>query len=233
MLSKAQMDAAAASPLFRGVDREDIQRFLEEIRAFPVFRAEGEMLIEQGERQSPIHIVLSGSAVGERLGAGGERMIINEFPAGSLFGDMLSGGEEKSPVAVRMTASGEVLKISFPALLTQSRGCAAVRETVLRNLFAEISQKYFGLMRRLNMLLCPSLRGKIALYIKEQAAGGESFLSPHSRERQAEILSCDRSALSRELSRMGREGIISVSGAHFKILDMSRLSALASGEGGG
>lgn len=230
MLSNTQMDAAASSPLFRGLEREEIARLLEELKIHPVAVPKNAILIEQGEKRSSIHIVLSGAAVGERLGAEGQSVIINEFGAGSIFGDMLSGGEEKSPVAVRVTAEGFVLRIPFSALLTQSEGCAAAREAVLRNLFREISQKYFALMRRMDMLLCPSLRGKIALYILETSRGQSRFAAPHSREQQAAILSCDRSALSRELSRMRREKIISFSGAHFEILDRERLLRLGSGE---
>lgn len=230
MLTGEQIKAAEGSPLFKGLKRSEISLFLSEIKVFPVKTQKNEVLIAQGERRSAIHIMLSGEAVGERLGAEGYATVINEFCAGSLFGDMLSGGEEKSPVAVRMISDGEVLKIPFSSLLMQREGFSSTREVVLRNLFREISEKYFSLMRRVDMLLCPTLRGKIALYILEQAGEERGFASPHSRERQAEILSCDRSALSRELSRMKREGIISVCKARFEILDRERLERLAAGE---
>lgn len=227
MLGEKQLSAVLKSPLFRGLSSEEIGRFLEEIKVYPTPVAKNQILIEQGETRSSIHLVLDGAAVGERLFEDGKRSIINEFPIGSLFGDMLSGGEEKSPVAVRMLGAGQVLKIPFSALLTQSEGCQKTRETVLRNLFGEISQKYFALMRRMNMLLCPSLRGKIALYLLEQARGEASFSSPHSREEQAQLLSCDRSALSRELSRLRREKIIDFRGARFTILDERALYSAA------
>ena len=36
MLSNTQMDAAASSPLFRGLEREEITRLLEELKIHPV-----------------------------------------------------------------------------------------------------------------------------------------------------------------------------------------------------
>lgn len=226
MLNKTQLEAAMRSPLFRGMKRTEIERFLEELRVYPMAASEGTTLIEQGERRSSLHIVLSGAAVGESLGAEGRRVLINEFAPGDLFGDMLSGSEEKSPVAVRMTADGEVLRIPFSALLMRSESCAQTQERVLRNLFGEISSKYFTLMARMELLLCPTLRGKIAKYLLTQSSGERSFRCPHSRERQAEMLGCDRSALSRELSRMRAQGLISFSGAHFELLDLDGLKAL-------
>ena len=41
----------------------------------------------------------------------------------------------------------------------------------------------------------------------------------------AEYLNCDRSALSRELSRMQQEGLIETYRGSFKILDVARLRA--------
>lgn len=229
MLSEKQMDAALSSPLLRGLDAGEAERLLEELHAYPVRARRGEILIEQGQARSSIHIVLSGAAVGEKLSPDGTRTVINEFAPGGVFGDMLSGGGEESPVAVRMTENGEVLRIAFSDLLAQSTECAAAREAVLRNLFQEISQKYFALMRRLDMLLCPTLRGKIAKYLlaQSQEAGSISFSSPHSREEQAEILCCERSALSRELSRMRAEGLLDVSGRHFQLLKTEKLREYA------
>ncbi len=229
MLDKFQMEAVKSSPLFKGLEEKCIEGFLKEVRAFPLRVTKNEILIEQGERRSSIHIVLSGKAVGEMLGSEGRRTIINEFSPGSVFGDMLSGGVKKSPVAVRMLDEGTVLRIPFSSLLTQNQACANTRETVLRNLFNEISAKYFILMRRVNLLLCHTLRGKIALYLLEQAelAGSYSFVSPHTREQQAELLCCDRSALSRELSKLRQEGVIDFSGGKFSIIDINRLGDMS------
>ena len=46
---------------------------------------------------------------------------------------------------------------------------------------------------------------------------------PLTRAGLAEYLNCDRSALSRELGRMQREGLIETFRGSFKILDKERL----------
>lgn len=225
---KNQLNILCNSPLFAGVGIEDINNFLCAVGTVPQHYMEGEQLVRQDEVHSAIHIVLSGKAVGERLLSDGRAVIVNEFAVGEVFGDMLSGAEKKSPVTVSMTEDGEILRLPFSSLISQREADAATQEKVLRNLITEIAGKYFELQRRLDMLLCPSLRGKIAKYLTDQRErqGTDLFVVPHSREEQSRILNCDRSALSRELSRMKLEGLISYHGMQFKIIDPTALNAL-------
>lgn len=226
--SKKQLNILCHSPLFLGLDIEDINSFLKAIGSAPSHYVAGEQLVRQDELHSAIHIILSGKAVGERLLSDGRAVIVNEFRAGEVFGDMLSGAEEKSPVTVSMTKEGDLLRLPFTALISRREVDAATQERVLRNLITEIAGKYFALQRRLDMLLCPSLRGKIAKYLLDQREiqGTDSFVVPHSREEQSRILNCDRSALSRELSRMKHEGLISYHGMQFQVNEPAALSSL-------
>lgn len=220
-----QIDIIANSPLFKGIAAQETARLLRSSRAQKCRLEEGETIVRQGERHSEICIMLSGAAQGEKMTADGRSVIINEFLPGHVFGDMLSGASEESPVNVKMTLSGEIITIPLSGLLDAKDSSAETRERVVRNLINEIAHKYLSLLRRLDIMLCPTLRGKIAYYLLFEGKNtNENFTVPHSREMQAQILGCDRSALSRELSRMQKEGLISFSGKNFKILDQEKLS---------
>lgn len=224
-LKEQQLENLKKSAVFAGIDTNAMDLYLKEINVLPKKIIAGQQLIEQGDVRPDIHIVLSGTAVGEKLSADGRSVTVNEFKAGGVFGDMLSGTEERSPVSVTMEREGEVLAIPFASFLSVGEGCRETREKVLRNLIGEISSKYFTLLRRLDVLLSPTLRGKIAAYLL--SFGQEDcFTVPHSRQEQAGILGCDRSALSRELSRMEKDGIISFRKGEFRILDRGRLLEL-------
>lgn len=226
--SDKHMDILATSPLFMGLSAEEIRAFLRLSGAAPLAVEAGRQLVRQGETRPEIHLILSGAAVGERLESDGSAVIVNEFSPGEIFGDMLSGAREKSPVTVTMTTDGELLKMPFSSLVGSTAVDAMLRERVLRNLIGEIAGKYFALQRRLELLLCPSLRGKIAAYLlaESKRSGGDEFTCPHSRDRQAQLLGCDRSALSRELSRMKRDGLIDYSRRSFRLLDPGALMKL-------
>lgn len=226
--SDTQIEMLTQSPLFMGLSQESLRRFLANNFVVPSAVKAGQQLVRQGESPADIYIVLDGSAVGERLEPDGRAVIVNEFSAGSVFGDVLSGVQEKSPVTVTMTADGEVLKLPFSSLIVRTGVDPAVQERVLRNLIGEIAEKYLALQRRLELLLCPSLRSKIAAYLlrESEIRCSAEFELPQSREQQAKILGCDRSALSRELSRMKRDGLIDYQRSIFIILDKTALSQL-------
>jgi CRP-like cAMP-binding protein len=227
MLNDAQIALAGDCPLFGGIPQAELALFLRSAQAASKRLETGEAVIVQGQSHRSICVLLSGAARGEKLTADGRLVIVNEFSPGQSFGDILSGAQETSPVTVKMTASGEIISLPFGSLLSADRPQGA-RETVLRNLISGYAQRYFALQRRLHLLLSPTLRGKIANYLlSEQKCSGICFTVPHSREEQAQLLGCDRSALSRELSRMKSQGLIAFAGRSFERLDESALKAAA------
>ena len=104
-------------------------------------------------------------------------------------------------------------------------GADPARQRVLQNLVRTISDKYFLLSRRVDLLLLKSLRAKVCAYLLSEVEVHHSltFTIPYSRIQLADYLNCDRSALSRELSRMQHDGLIETWRSSFKLLDKDRL----------
>lgn len=96
---------------------------------------------------------------------------------------------------------------------------------LLHNWLRTISDKYFALDRRLELLCCKSLRGRICLWLLEQReeAGADIFATSLTRAELASYLNCDRSALCRELGRMQEEGLVELFRRSFKLPDPERL----------
>ena len=79
----------------------------------------------------------------------------------------------------------------------------------------------FSLSRRIDLLVLKSLRAKVCAYLLSEAerAGSLTFSIPFSRIQLADYLNCDRSALSRELSQMQRDGLLDTYKSSFKLLE--------------
>ena len=79
----------------------------------------------------------------------------------------------------------------------------------------------------MELICCKSLRGRICMWLLEQreACGADTFSTPMNRTELAAYLHCDRSALSRELSRMQEEGLIELFRGSFKLPDPDQLRA--------
>ena len=72
---------------------------------------------------------------------------------------------------------------------------------------------------RIQILSKLSIREKlITLFSSYSSDGSESFVLPFNREDMAAYIGADRSAMSRELSKMKKEGIIDFHKEAFRIL---------------
>ena len=187
----------------------------------------GELLLLAGYETRETGILLEGQILALKNTPDGASVAITQMGPGGLFGDVLSGSSQRSPVSIMAQTACLALYLPYDKII---KPCAQLHDShlqLLKNLVQTISNKYFALDRRVELLICKSLRTRISLWLLEQAeqAGSDTFAVPLTRAGLAEYLNCDRSALSRELGRMQREGLIETFRGSFKILDKDRLRA--------
>ena len=65
----------------------------------------------------------------------------------------------------------------------------------------------------------------VYLRILEAKADGGSFRVKMSREQMAQFLCVNRSALSNELNKMKKDGLIEFKGSNFRIVNSNRVKA--------
>ena len=200
--------------LFAGLSAAELSTLLSRLGASVRSYGKGEALVLAGEPSRRVGIVLSGELEAYRPAPGG------------VFGDVLGGSSLSSPVTVLATAPCEVLLLPYERLLLSDGSPAHQR--VVQNLVRTISDKYFSLSRRIDLLVMKSLRAKVAAYLLSEAARAHSltFSIPFSRIQLADYLNCDRSALSRELSTMQKEGLIDTYRSSFKLLEPDALQQM-------
>ncbi|MEA4912132.1 MAG: Crp/Fnr family transcriptional regulator [Oscillospiraceae bacterium] len=213
-------------PLFAGADAQSVLRLLRAMDARAQQHEDGAVLLRQGQENGRIFIVALGVAVGEHITADGRAVIVNEMAPGDVFGDVLSGSGARSPVQVTARGAGRIISFSLADIFAPCPDCRGVQELLLRNLIGTLSEKYFALNRRVELLLKRTLRARAAAYLLQFDTGGR-FIVPHSREEQSRFLGCERSALSRELSNMRRDGLIDYRKNRFLLLDRAALEKLA------
>lgn len=101
-----------------------------------------------------------------------------------------------------------------------SRACSGHHQ-LIRNMLGIAARKSLNLSRRILHTSAKSIRGRVLSFLSFQAEkqGCRSFDIPFNRQQMADYLSVDRSALSGELSKMQKEGLIFVKRNHFVLLD--------------
>ena len=221
-MQKGYVSILLKSPLFAGFNGEGLQLLLDALH--PVVRRfeKGEILVLAGYPVSDIGILLSGAARAFREDWEGNRSVQADLSPGGMFGDVLAGSHLVSPVTVEGIQDGEILLLPAKKILDGVAGAHEESRLLLWNLVAGISDKYFMLDRRLSLLEEKSLRKRILRFLQQEKArqkDSSTLYLSFDRAALADYLNCDRSALSRELSRMKRDGVLDYYRNSFRILD--------------
>lgn len=214
--------------LFSGLSRDELLGFLQTLNCAQRYYEKAEVLIMAGQPSRNVGIVLYGSIEALHGADNGTPVPITRMGVGGVFSDVLSGSTSASPVTVIARTDCEVLWIPYDRLLLGDKDSASSRR-VLQNLVRTISDKYFLLSRRVDLLVMKTLRAKVCCYLlsESERAGSTTFTIPFTRVQLADYLHCDRSALSRELGMMQKEGLLDTYRSSFKLLNVPALRRCA------
>lgn len=194
--------------LFSGLSNQRIQAVLDSTGYTQKKYSAGDIIVHQGDAVHNIGIVTAGSATGKKYTANGEEIVVSVLTENKIFGDVLSGADGfASPVTVQARTDCTVLFINYEKLLYSPHPQA---HRILQNMIQNISLKYFAQNKRMEILMMKSVRSKVTAYLEWQrsAKGSRSFSIDMDRQLMADFLGVERSALSRELSRMKKDGLI-------------------------
>ena len=213
--------------LFDGIPEDKYQNVLNclhgEVRTIP----RNTVLLRIGERQRRPGVVMSGTLRISLYSEDGNLLTIDRLSRGRVFGESLvCSMSEDSPIQIDALTETEVLYLDFdPLLLQQENGCP-YRMRVTANLLREMGKGALFLNQKMRILAQNRLRNRIKVYLQGLpiASNGEIRLEM-GRGEMADYLCVDRSALSRELGRMQKEGILTYQGQVVHILDSVFLPA--------
>ncbi len=145
--------------------------------------------------------------------------IFDKKISGQLIGaDFVCAGFKKIPFDYIAEKQSGVLFIPYEKIISLHSDKGGTK--LIKNLFEIISKKNVALEYRMNFLEKKTTREKILAYLNAETekTGAQTVLIPFSREEMASYLCADRSALSRELSRLHDEGVLEYRKNEFTIL---------------
>ena len=208
------------SQIFNEINEKDLKalHFCFKTRVLNVKK--GEILIDEGEPFESIVLVLEGHL----------RSVINDFYDNtSILADYHSG----ETVGVEEAFSGNTLAQYTLIAMEDSQVLTMNKYSVMKpcdnmcprhtqfqnNLVKIISQKNIELMQKFNHITKPSTKDKVLSYLQyiSKQQNSKYFDIPFNRQELADYLSVDRSALSFELSKLKKQGIIDFNKNHFML----------------
>ena len=214
-------DALAACALFEGVSREDRAAMLQCMQARAVDVAKGEAVFRAEGPAEYVGILLSGGVRVFREDFDGHRTIQAAVRPGDLFGETFAcAGLSRLPVTAEADRPSRVLLIRMKRLIETCPSACAFHNRVVMNLLKAMAAKNLLLNQKLEITSRRTTREKLLAYLSAQAraAGSDSFVIPFDRQGLADYLGVDRSALSAEIGKLRREGVIESDRSAFTLL---------------
>ena len=207
--------------LFRGLTDSEIAEALQALEAHEKRYEKGEILLTAGSVTERMGLVLEGNVTIESNDAWGNRTIISHVGCGQVFAETYALLENE-PMLVDVTAS-ENCRILFLRSgriqsLQNSQNPWALK--YITNLLTISMHKNLILSGRSFHTAPKTIRGRVMAYLNSASLQRHSreFDIPFDRQQLADYLNLERSALSKELGKMQREGLVFCRKNHFTIL---------------
>nr|WP_182426524.1 MULTISPECIES: Crp/Fnr family transcriptional regulator [unclassified Clostridium] len=197
------------SPLFAGADENALSHILRCMEAHICIYGKGEIIYHYGEPVSRAGIVLEGKAALIAPGMDGDESHIRFAGPAEAFGCSNSCLlDQPALVMVLAKKRTKILFLKVSKLFRpEALGCAYAG-LVTVNLLKQTAAENLAQNLRIHIMSQKSIRDKLKLMLSQISPDGKNALLSMNRQELADYLGVERSALSREMARMKKEGLI-------------------------
>lgn len=199
------------TPVFQGIEASDISALLQLLGSRRKSYGKGNFVFYAGDEIHCLGIVLSGTVHIVQEDYWGNRNILAAVSAGGMFGEAFAClPDARAGVDVVVVAKGDILFLDIRKILQSGASVTPAQERLGRNLLAVLAGKNVILTEKIRYMSQRSTRQKLMAYLSDEAKKQKknTFSITFNRQQLADFLSVDRSAMSAELSRMKRDGLI-------------------------
>ncbi len=207
------------SVIFRGMSNSEADAAMKALASVEHSFAKDEIILHAGDTTDVMGLVLEGSVRIESNDVWGNRTILSHVEAGQVFAETYALLKDE-PLLVDAVANQDsrVLLLNIDSL-GKSNDSSAWSLKLISNMLSISMRKNLMLSGR-NFHTSPkSIRGRVMSYLNSISlqTGSSEFDIPFDRQQLADYLNVERTALSKELGKMQRDGLIRVKKNRFKL----------------
>lgn len=180
----------------------------------------GATILCAGSTTGSMGLVIDGSVTIENNDIWGNRTILGYVGRNDFFAETY-GLLSHEPMLVDVVANEDckIVFLSISILRTGTLKNEVWASKIVRNLLMISMQKNLALSGRSFHISHKTVRARVMSYLNSESIrkGRTTFAIPFNRQQMADYLNLDRTALSKELGRMKRDGLIDFNKNHFQI----------------
>ena len=215
---EAYYEILSQCPLFAGISREEMPEILDCLDKRVVEVSKGDPVFLEGEPARYVGVVLSGGVQIVRDDYYGNRSVLTMVAPGGMFAEaFVCAGLDALPVSAFAVQSSAVLLLDCSRVMT---GCDCLfHSRLVYNLLRGMARKNLALTEKIRFMSRKTTREKLMEFLLDQAKrrGSAAFTIPYDRQALADYLGVERSAMSAELGKLKKAGVIETSGSWFRV----------------
>ena len=199
------------SPFFQGITEAEILSVLHCVEATVVRKKKDEWIFRVGDSTQTMGLVLSGSVLSVQEDLWGHRNILAKILPGDFFGESYAATPGSVlNISVVAQEDVEILLLNINRLMTVCHNTCTHHNRLIRNLVSVLAGKVLQRDSKIIHISKRSTREKLLSYLSSESIrqGKLAFDIPYDRQQLADYLSVERAAMSAELSKLKKEGIL-------------------------
>ncbi len=208
------------SPLFTGLHESEILTILNCLKASVLKKEKDSYILRTGDTTDTMGLILSGSVLIIQEDIWGHRNIISGCSTGNFFGEPYAATQNSVlNISVVAEADCEILMLDVRSVLTTCSSACDYHQKLIRNMAGVLAHKILLLNNKITHISKRTTREKLLSYLSSESIrqGSLTFDIPYDRQKLADYLCVERAAMSVELSKLQREGILITNRNHFEL----------------
>ncbi|SDL37969.1 Crp/Fnr family transcriptional regulator [Halarsenatibacter silvermanii] len=207
--------------LFSSMEEKQIEE-LSDLLEFHSF-SEGEAIFRAGEKGRKMYLLKSGRVKIIKISPDGKEQIIKFLEKGEIFGEVVLFGVEYYPVTTICQKSSEIGILSRKKFRSYFLG----NPMIGWNMLEVMAQKLYFTQQRIENLAMKDARRRISQALLELSGADNNVVESFNQEEFASYLGVTRETISRNISKMKREGLIKRKGSKLVIKDIESLKEIS------
>ena len=208
--------------LFRGMSTAETNDALNALTAREKSYRKGDVLLLAGDTTDEMGLVLEGSVTIESNDIWGNCTVLSLIEPGGFFAETYAYlSNEMLLVDVTANENCRILFLRIGSVQNLSaEDTSSWQKKLISNLLTISFHKNLILSGRSFHTAPKTVRGRLMSYLNAVSLkqGSTEFDIPYNRQQLADYLNVERTALSKELSKMQKDGILITKKNHFKLL---------------
>lgn len=209
------------SPFFAGIEDHEIVSILHCVQASAITKEKNSYIFRAGDSTEVMGLVVTGATLIIQEDLWGHRNILSKCHVGDFFGEPFAASPgSQLNISVVADEACEILLLNVKRLLILCPTACDHHQKLIRNLVSVLANKILIFNEKITHISKRTTREKLLSYLSAEAMrqGSLVFDIPFDRQQLADFLCVERAAMSVELSKLQKEGLLKTNRNHFILM---------------